>query len=499
VHFFDRHLEEQFPEKLLFGGIYSSLILITSGSVIGVLHAFGVATRRDWAALGVAIACIGGSLALIVAVVVQFQRTRRLGQIPVVCVAAALLATVAIGFVGVGTDGGVLIAAMLVLPVVSVGIFGDVLSHVIQWVAAVAVAAVSLSAQGIDHLPGIVLLFAVLFGGIELAIGAIMRFLAQNLRLSEMFRHIDGLVHEGMTYAEAIATCLERVAAYTPELTSIVLVGEPEIGLTPLLTWPGTWVPAMDVAAFGRDPDVLEVARTGVPLVRQDFAIMAVGYIEEGAVVVLMERTATSLFDTVNELPYDVVAGALSQVAVRVNSLRRLQSLSSTDPLTGLYNRRILMDRLSLEIDHVERDAHPLCVAMIDLDHFKAYNDTYGHLAGDELLKEVAGIFTQRLRKQDSAARYGGEEFCIVLPDTELPDGVALIDQLREAVGSLNLLGRVTFSAGVAAYEPGQTMLEVIGRADAALYRAKGDGRDRVLAAADARLAPLRQRPPLAT
>jgi len=496
VHFFDRHLEEQFPEKLLYGGIYSSMILTTSGAVIAVLHVVAVATERDWLAIGAAIGCIVASLGLIVGIVVQFERTRRLGQIPLVCLVAALLATLAIGFVGAGTHGGVLIAAMLVLPVVAVGIFGDIVGHVVEWLFAVTVAAVTLAVQGIEHLPGVVLLFAVLFAGIELAIASIMRFLAQNLRLSEMFRNIDGLVHEGMTYGEAISTCLERVATYMPDLKAFVLVGEAEIGLTPMLTWPATWVPTIDVAALGRDAEVLEVARTGVSLARSDFAIMPVGYIEEGVVVVMMERTATSLFDTVNELPYDLVAGALSQVSVRVNSLRRLQSLSSTDPLTGLYNRRVLMDRLSLEIDHVERDASPLCVAMIDLDHFKDYNDTYGHLAGDELLRGVAATFTQRLRKQDSAARYGGEEFCLVLPDTELPDGIALLDALREAVGSLELLGRVTFSAGIAAYEPDQTMLELIGRADTALYRAKEDGRDRVVAAGGASLAPLR-RPPL--
>lgn len=496
VHFFDRSLEEKYPEKLLFGGIFGGLILSATGLVIAVLQVVMFATERDWTATAPGVGCLALSYALLAGVVARFRSTRQIGRLPLACLLAVVLSSVTIGFVGIGTKGGVLIAALLVLPVVAVALFGDVLAHLINWVVAVAVVAWSLSAQGTDRVAPAVVAFALLFGGIAIAIASVMRFLAQNLRLSEVFRNIDREVDEAMTYREALQTCLSRAAASAPELRAIVLVGEAEVELTSLLNWPTTWEPEVDLHALGRDPDVLAVARTGVACVRDDFAIMAVGYIDAGVVVVLMGRTATGVFGVVNELPYDLVAGALSQVALRVNSLRRLQSLSNTDPLTGLYNRRVLMERLSLEIDHVERDASPLCVAMIDLDEFKAYNDTYGHLAGDDLLKAVAGVFAQRLRKQDSAARYGGEEFCLVLPDTELVDGVVLVDQLREAVGALDLLGPVTFSAGVAGYEPDQSMLELIGRADNALYQAKEGGRDRVVAADSARLAPLRPRGP---
>ena len=492
MHFFDRYLEEHFPEKLLFGGIYSSLVLITSGMVVSLLYLSIFAGDRDWAAFGAGVACIVGAIGLIVGMVVRFQRTGALGRIPAMCLAAALLSTIAIGFVGISTHAGVLVALTLVLPVTAAGLFGDVTTLIGEWVVAVAVATWSLAVQGIDRVVPTVVVAAVVFAGIELAIGSIMRFLAQNMRLSEMFRHIDGLIDEGMTYAEALEASLNRVAASGRDVRAIVLVGEAELGFAPLLTWPSSWTPEDDLDGLGRDADVLAVARTGVTKVRPDFAIMTVGFIEEGVVVVLLKRTARGLFATVNELPYDVVAVALSQVSLRVNSLRRLKSLGNTDPLTGLFNRRVLMERLALEMDHVERDAHPLCVAMIDLDHFMRYNDTFGHLAGDEVLHEIAAVFTQRLRKQDSAARYGGEEFCLVLPDTTLPDGVRLADELREAVGDMNLLGPVSFSAGIARHEPGETIAQLIGRADAALYDAKNHGRNMVAAAEATDLASLR-------
>jgi len=168
---------------------------------------------------------------------------------------------------------------------------------------------------------------------------------------------------------------------------------------------------------------------------------------------------------------------------------RELETLSVTDGLTGLYNRSHLMQTLSNETARARRHRRPFSVLMIDIDHFKRYNDTYGHLAGDALLRELASIFTKSLRNVEYAARYGGEEFLIMLPETE-PDGaVEAAERIRAQVGEETVGdggGRVgiTVSIGVAGFpEHGDTPEAIIASADAALYRAKRTGRNRVIRA----------------
>jgi two-component system cell cycle response regulator len=167
----------------------------------------------------------------------------------------------------------------------------------------------------------------------------------------------------------------------------------------------------------------------------------------------------------------------------------RLEQLASTDPLTGLQNRRALMERLTAEIDRAARYEHDLVLLMIDLDHFKLVNDTYGHLAGDEVLRQLSMLLVSELRTVDIVARYGGEEFVVVLPEQPLEGGTAFAERVRERVANTvfdagEVAGGVhtTISVGIATYPADgvHTADELIARADEALYRAKAAGRDRV-------------------
>ncbi|MGH7371896.1 MAG: GGDEF domain-containing protein, partial [Candidatus Methylomirabilales bacterium] len=168
---------------------------------------------------------------------------------------------------------------------------------------------------------------------------------------------------------------------------------------------------------------------------------------------------------------------------------RELERLSVTDGLTGLYNRSHLMQTLANETARAQRHRRPFSVLMIDIDHFKRYNDSFGHLAGDALLSKLASVFTKSIRTVEYAARYGGEEFLIMLPETE-PDGaVDAAERIRAQVakgtsGDGNAGQGVTVSIGVAGFpEHGDTPEKIIASADAALYQAKRDGRDRVIRA----------------
>jgi len=487
LHFFDRDLEHQYPEKLLFGGITSALVIVIGGVVAASLDAFVFRVEKtSWLMTVAALAMIGAVLVVVAAMAAQFHRTHMLGRIPVLCLLATVLATVAIGLAGAATQDVVLLVALLVLPIVAVSLFGDESMLVIEWVVAMGVAAVALaSIDGTTPWSTMVIL-AIVFGAIEVAIAQILRFMAWNLRVSESFRDLDHLIDETMSSAQALHACLDHIADASTPTRAVALVGVPERGFRVMLEWPAA-VATDDVAdLLATDPDVAEVARTALAQVRDDWAIMPVGYSDEGSIIVAMERSAAGSFAAVREVPYEVLGAALTKVSLRISSLQRLHTLSNTDPLTGLYNRRALLERLTLETEHADRDARSICVAMLDLDHFKAYNDTYGHLAGDEVLKVFGQVLRQRLRRVDSPARYGGEEFCLVLPDIELPDALGLLQDLRVRAAELDLRLPVTFSAGVARYQRGETVSEFIGRADDALYDAKERGRDQVATAAEA-------------
>jgi diguanylate cyclase len=158
----------------------------------------------------------------------------------------------------------------------------------------------------------------------------------------------------------------------------------------------------------------------------------------------------------------------------------QLSQLTRVDELTGLPNRRAWSAELPTAIERARRDRVALSVALLDLDHFKRFNDEYGHQAGDRLLKSATAAWSTRLRAVDQLARYGGEEFIALLPGatTELATGV--LERLRAVTPA----GQ-TFSAGVATWDGNETSEELIARADQALYQAKHAGRDRILAAAD--------------
>jgi diguanylate cyclase len=174
-------------------------------------------------------------------------------------------------------------------------------------------------------------------------------------------------------------------------------------------------------------------------------------------------------------------------------SLEAVRNASLTDPLTSLANRKHFDESLALALaDSIER-SEPLSLLMTDVDHFKNFNDTWGHLTGDQVLRLVALSVKQNVKGQDIAARYGGEEFAVILPNTVLRSALTVADHIRRAVMSKELmkrstgqnLGRVTISLGCATARKDDTMQSLIARADACLYAAKRNGRNRVICETD--------------
>lgn len=160
----------------------------------------------------------------------------------------------------------------------------------------------------------------------------------------------------------------------------------------------------------------------------------------------------------------------------------KLQQLATTDKLTGMYNRAKIDELLQSEIYRSERYEHSFGVIMIDIDHFKQVNDTYGHHAGDDVLKEYAAILKRGIRKTDIAGRWGGDEFIVICPETDI-DGLHLIAQKicqKIATHEFGIVGNGTASLGLTIPQSGDTITSLLKRADQALYRAKDNGRNRV-------------------
>ncbi|WP_437882918.1 diguanylate cyclase [Pseudomonas sp. LRF_L74] len=179
-----------------------------------------------------------------------------------------------------------------------------------------------------------------------------------------------------------------------------------------------------------------------------------------------------------------VIGLTLYHLALNVAQSRRaLRTMSQTDSLTGLYNRHHWSELATLQMQRCKRSGEAACLALIDLDHFKAVNDSHGHLAGDALLGRLGATMRTLLRQVDLAGRYGGDEFCVVLPMTLADDARVVFERLRVQFVEQEPQ-QVGLSVGIAAYQPGLDSVEQwIDVADRALYQAKAQGRNQVVVA----------------
>jgi diguanylate cyclase (GGDEF)-like protein len=224
--------------------------------------------------------------------------------------------------------------------------------------------------------------------------------------------------------------------------------------------------------------------------VRKNAGFVALGEIHErmhrAAAVILMPLDAGAAVSTEQ---FDEFAGCLKRFRLQLTTLRREfeQSVSGVDPLTGAGNRVVMLPHLRQQHALVQRGVARCVVAMMDLDRFKAVNDTHGHAAGDRVLAAFAAYVLANLRPYDRLFRYGGEEFLLCALDADLKLGFALAERMREGVAALKIdaglpapLG-ITVSIGVAALEAGSSVERAIELADKAVYSAKAAGRNRTV------------------
>jgi diguanylate cyclase (GGDEF)-like protein len=322
--------------------------------------------------------------------------------------------------------------------------------------------------------------------------------------------HLIGLMDRGAILNLAIATVAGNAIFYTSFRTGLNLrVPDPSLTLWMILCSTFVLLYAISEARGGREslllvylvPFLFGLFRLSVVemLAIAVFFLAGYGWILSRDWMQMDARTTTQLQVIEWVVPafvmcwFAVFAGYVGSLRKSVadsnakleQALAQLQSVVSRDDLTGLYNRRHITDLLDQERSRADRGGLPFCVFMMDLDHFKQVNDNYGHAVGDEVLKTFSDSVSQILRPTDFLARYGGEEFLLVSTQTALDGAQRLADRLRIMIAavpfpSLPRDTQVTVSVGIAQYRPGESVQSTLLRADAALYAAKQNGRNRV-------------------
>ena len=178
------------------------------------------------------------------------------------------------------------------------------------------------------------------------------------------------------------------------------------------------------------------------------------------------------------------------QTVAQIENIRLCETLGSlaiTDALTGVFNHRYFQEQLTVEIMRAERYQHPLSLMILDVDYFKSYNDQFGHLEGDRVLKHIAWVIKENVRQVDIICRYGGDEFVVILPYTDIKGVAVVADKIRRSVGKMELVSKdvkkevhLSVSGGLTAYHHGMKKDEMISHADQALYKAKESGKNKI-------------------
>lgn len=202
-----------------------------------------------------------------------------------------------------------------------------------------------------------------------------------------------------------------------------------------------------------------------------------------GVVNVADKRISEDIYENFNKIDLKILCTIVRQAAVSIENAyycKRLRYLSDTDPITGIYNHRHFIKSLDQEIGRSKRYSRPLSLLMTDLDDFKSYNDTYGHLEGDLLLKRVSTILKNESRAIDVVCRYAGDEFVVILPETTLVQAEFFAKKILNVVTKRSFTHQTTLSIGIAEYSRNSDRYDLIMRADQALYQAKQKGKNSI-------------------
>jgi diguanylate cyclase (GGDEF)-like protein len=316
------------------------------------------------------------------------------------------------------------------------------------------------------------------------AINAIARQTTAVLNLDELLGKVCDLVLQTFPVDHVVAMLLDEdehlaVRAHKGKLTPIL----PQGATLPAGT--GMGMRALELGKTVVENEVAFVPHylAGFVETRSEMCVPLI-FFGEKLGVLMLESANPHNFTQEDVPPLESVADICSGAIQNAHYFEKAQQLAYIDGLTGIYNRRYFEMQIATEIERASRYDGRLAIIMIDIDHFKRLNDEFGHLLGDEVLRQVSGVFGQQLRKVDVVCRYGGEEFAILVPQTSGGNAMEVAEKLRRMVETYRFPGvpvKVSISAGVAEFPTnGRSRDELVAAADAALYASKESGRNRV-------------------
>lgn len=453
-------------------------------------------TTEAWIAIGLAVSA--GAMILLA----PWRRLPRWTRI-----APALVFLVAVGFLRDAAGGPVAgTAALVLLPVLWLALFGNRIQLAIIVPAAGATLIVPILLVGAPKYPADQWYAALTFVAVALLIGPIVQHLIGRVRAGARdARTREREVARVAEVARRLSTgegTRRDVCAAACEIgdSAFALLWEPNgAGRLVVTASAGVDAPRLELDPRGERSGTTIAYRTGSPvfvptaeddplvsrrllaLIKAPGSILfqpVMGRGEPVGVLVVGWRERVDHAEDRLRMMVGLLAAEAAIAIERADLMTRLEELADTDELTGLPNRRGWNRELSVALSTARRRRSPLCIALIDVDFFKAVNDERGHQAGDRLLKAAAAGWRSTLRPADVLARPGGDEFTLLLPDCDLDRAGTVLERLREATP-----GGRTCSIGVAQWDGAEHGDELVGRADEALYRAKDTGRDRVVAA----------------
>lgn len=318
------------------------------------------------------------------------------------------------------------------------------------------------------------------------AINAVARQTTAVLDLDELLTVVCRLILEWFHIDHVAVLLLEgdalHVRAYEGTLTPNLDMGsqlEPGAGLAFVAL-------TQSKSLIENDVSVVDSYIAGFLETKSEMCVPLIFFGEKLGVLAL-DSASHDAFDQEDVQPLESVADICAAAIQNAHYFEKMKQLAYVDGLTGIFNRRYFEMRIAEELERASRFAGRMSVIMVDIDHFKRLNDEFGHLLGDEVLRDVSNILKQQLRKADMVCRYGGEEFAIVVPETTGANALVVAEKLRRQIETHPFPGvprPVTISCGVADYPThGNSRDEVVAAADSALYLAKQAGRNQVVAA----------------
>ena len=409
-----------------------------------------------------------------------------------ICIAIAIVAILNL------TAGGVVgtYYVLFLLPLLVAAIMGNVTMMAATWLLALGALGVVVHFKSGHHAETLVWTVAVsgaAWAGAALAVHFAVRQFLESIRIAESVSELATTAQRVHSWPGGLEPCLPLLASATAADSLVVHAGPAGAALEPVAHYrrgkPGgrgsSAGPAPEGATAGTVEGGIRRARDTQRVVHIDHSMYIPNRTASGTDIVIVATRDRVPFLAVSTLNSAVTSGQLvAGIAERVVLVDELREEAVTDPLTGLTNRRGMREVLDRMLAHAARSREAFSVAMVDLDEFKTFNDRWGHLAGDDVLRSVGRSLRSGVRAQDVVVRFGGEEFCLLLPGTGEDGARTLVEQLRTTMPrSETLPGGAhppTFSAGIATWDGQEDRRSLLRRADVALYRAKEAGRNRV-------------------